>query len=1356
LLLVVCVFLEKRGMSASDPSAARDSLHVGVTGARPSNLLLYAGRIKFWRGMVVEVLEGTIPPGTHHVEFAFENSAGSHAQFSELLRKKDPFFAALAGDPLEFLRENMEAVEGRGADNMVLRTKNQLRLRIWELGGTAREQGVPVSPLLKLGDDVLHRAMSPEGILAGELETELRVTMGIAQPPLLFFPHYWQIKGEMELGEAVPKGELWIDMDVGTLSREAVDVPKDRGVIRLELSRNEVVFVVVNRENQWRRPNITEDTLEVAFDVMAGVGQKDFHDVFVGNLTAGFTAGAYKSLVQKLLRYGPLNVGVPEHAHTLDASDASESFDGGTMLVFACVALYTNRGSFNPDLGKFVRGTESFLKRVVVSAVEDCFVKSSHSRLALRTLVAARIVSQFGTDWRPSRAMMTEIFNWVLDMQQDAKFHAMDLDPRCRSASQFFKVANVRHDEGYATDFALMSVLLDDIKSLHGDLLMFRNVARRAQNEKVHGSMLGDHGGEINDRPVFMPVYHCIDQHWYPSILYAFDGQEIESFRSSRGQTHYGTFFGQLFSDVSGLNWRKKKINLESLSPFQLRVKLAQELAYVARRDPPVHRWCEEVPITAVESQPASATPGLAHTFHDAWLAGAVGQLKIQHDKRHFVATVNPENVQEIQVIVDPSRGPGKVPKKQFGASGMGSKDENVVKATEKVINENYSIDPSVLDSVRDKVWATLREMKRSPVIRLPSATLCDAQIEVADDKTFKMGDVPWENARSCFEPLGPLVEAPERSDADGRDSRLERFVMGIYPELAGHVDGAKDLLVELAQRTQAAVLRRVLQYIDQFQEVRAVIAMPKISRSGAGAEAPLDRDDVQAFHCLVELASLYPNALQRRRGTICEFVVQNPIALWDVRSQLLNVLADEMEEFSAVAVAQGWNQAIRFGNHAFPHKVIQLHQQDALDRMERRRLANFSGNFLWIPTGGGKTAIVLQHLKNRIVSCSMPRFAVYVLPQSALRSVATEIWRFGFLNVAVLWTNTGQPAPGTHEYSIGGEGPSMAGLPVVRDFSNLQPYTLFLVNQDFHTSTNGQSLLDALVARGSETYLVYDEVHRAMSSDTDRTKTAHTLIRAAADFTLLSATPVTAGDTRAMMAYVSQMVPFPVVHGKNDMVAINTMIRKVFDIGIDIRVVEKNVALPPESKQRYEKIMPPGLGGTNARVSFEDFREAADIAYRAVDEGIVAAIRDQLQYGGVFVVARDMGHRTSLVARIETEFPSNRVLLVGPDPLNIEVCDVTSPPPIVVGYVSFCEGFNLQGLKSMVTSAYPRNPATLLQLDGRLPRLGQQGIPGTPRPYVLKTVVLAGLLVQLNQKKQRAKNLDEALKQLAQSTDDT
>lgn len=69
-----------------------------------------------------------------------------------------------------------------------------------------------------------------------------------------------------------------------------------------------------------------------------------------------------------------------------------------------------------------------------------------------------------------------------------------------------------------------------------------------------------------------------------------------------------------------------------------------------------------------------------------------------------------------------------------------------------------------------------------------------------------------------------------------------------------------------------------------------------------------------------------------------------------------------------------------------------------------------------------------------------------------------------------------------------------------------------------------------------------------------------------------------------------------------------------------------------------------------------------------------------------------------------------------------------------------------------MVTSAYPTNPANIIQLDGRLMHLGQTGVPDSNgTTCVRKVVILAGLLKNLYEKKERAHGLDEALKALAE-----
>jgi len=413
---------------------------------------------------------------------------------------------------------------------------------------------------------------------------------------------------------------------------------------------------------------------------------------------------------------------------------------------------------------------------------------------------------------------------------------------------------------------------------------------------------------------------------------------------------------------------------------------------------------------------------------------------------------------------------------------------------------------------------------------------------------------------------------------------------------------------------------------------------------------------------------------------------------------------------------------------------------------MIARKDNGFKGNFLWIPTGQGKTAIALQNLKRLIRENLLPKYVLYVLPPSAFKSIMREMERFGF-KTAVLWPNTTKPAPERHLYE--GE----RGTRSARTTSKLLPYTINVIEQD-----HVRLMVDDLLQDTSDMYLVYDEVHRAMNKTTQRTAAAVTLVRSCNDFSLLSATPVTTSDMSLLIKYVEQLVPFP-VNTKNVYVAANTMIRQIVNIGVELSVQKRGIEFSETQLKKYNTLVPPGLGGSNRKPSPESWARAAEIAYDTVAQAMVVVVRELLEFGGVFVVAKDTQNRERL-AEIFLKDPKLRkqkIIEIGPrkEAVNIESWNSKEHGgayPIVIAPVTWAEGYNLQGLKSMVTSAYPTNPANLIQLDGRLMRLGQTGVPDSNgTTCVRKVVILAGLLKNLYEKKERAHGLDEALKALAE-----
>lgn len=1367
----------KKQKTEGQPTGEKEAVHivenmpVSVTGVQPGDILV-AFRLKFYIGMIIEVLEGDFYPiAQRYDEVANHDDPELLGQLLQRLQYTVPRFRDMTIDEIrDWMQQNKSVELNRdGKDvaerDMMRKLGHGLRVRVLDPGSRPERDDY----LRMVPAEMFDRAMSADGISAKELHDAVADAADVTSV-LMFNSDMWQHKPPLETSNTVAPETLTVDLIDGSArltDDQPLQLPEGRVALNMTLIlpdpnntrrgatvREQLAMVI---EEQRPPVRLKADALAAVFAALpeeyrpASVELlEQAYDEFEALRLVGFTAGAYKSLLQKLIRYGAKRVNFPLVRDDTDGP----SIPAELALAYTFIALYSHKGSFNPDTQTFVRGSEALLKRLMIISVEDSYVEESETPTSLRLAAASLLIRYYGMEWHPSRALLTAAARHAFVLLRRRSFTLMDTSESAASASKPYRlsepkklVQSAASNRPAAIRARVISALLDEVRSLAGDLRMFRNLAYRIErNEATRG--------ENNNAtpPENMPIWHCFDQHWYTQIIYLFDPEYVIA-RKDRRTPSFQPFFVQLFEQNTGLNWRRGSIEPASTEEVRFRqaVQEAQALCYAARR-PDV----AELPLAAtVELLPGNYE--LEHEFEDAWLAGMVGHIGVfprkNVDRRNFIATLDPENIDSFNVIVDPAKtGIGRTQRSALGSvvadtakQEARDKVEDVVEKTVDKVNEKYRIEPELMEKLQGYAKDKMGGYQRANAVRVPSKSLRNAKARIEKD-TYEIklpsGEKKvWSKARLTRETIG--VEFQRPAPLSFEQEHIAAFVYTVYPEDA--CAEIRAISLRLIESVPRAVLIRVLMYIGTFKEENSTVAMPKVGRDGGGSDEPLHPDDFRAYHFLVRLSLMYPKALRRKPGDIASFTVASPTFLW----QLQEGIRMYMDSTRETGLQARWIGAINLEDYAaFPHRNLLTHQNSALVRMMSRKAAGFKGNFLWIPTGQGKTAIGLQHLKRLIGENLLPKYVLYVLPPSAFKSILREIDRFGF-KTAVLWPNASTPAAERHLYEN-----ERGATKRARTTERILPYTINIIEQD-----HVRLVVDDLLQVASETYLIYDEVHRAMNKTTQRTAAAVSLVRASADFSLLSATPVTTSDMSLLIKYVEQLVPFP-VNPRNVYVAANTMIRQVIDIGVKLCVEKVDAGIAASQLSEYLSLIPPGLGGTNRKPNNDTWARAAELAYAGVTTGILAAVQGLMLGGGVFVVAKDTAHREQL-ARLFANDPllrkNTRIIEIGPgkQAINIESWDPAEHDdtvPVVIGPVTWAEGYNLQGLTSMVTSAYPTNPANLIQLDGRLMRIGQTGVPdedGTP--CVKKVVVLAGLLHNLYEKKERAHGLDEALKALAE-----
>ena len=94
----------------------------------------------------------------------------------------------------------------------------------------------------------------------------------------------------------------------------------------------------------------------------------------------------------------------------------------------------------------------------------------------------------------------------------------------------------------------------------------------------------------------------------------------------------------------------------------------------------------------------------------------------------------------------------------------------------------------------------------------------------------------------------------------------------------------------------------------------------------------------------------------------------------------------------------------------------------------------------------------------------------------------------------------------------------------------------------------------------------------------------------------------------------------------------------------------------------------------------------------------------------------------------------------------------------VVIVTIRQAEGYTLTRLKVMVTSVYPSNQATRVQIEGRINRIGQVGYPhvveGEEKRAIKYVTVHCGALTWILENHRDAKSIEDVMRQLADEID--
>ncbi|KAJ1547905.1 hypothetical protein HK096_009433, partial [Nowakowskiella sp. JEL0078] len=1248
---------------------------IKVTGARIGETIIGFG---LSGGTQMEILDCDVPPILQDV-MLINSFPDLWENFLTKIGQDIEFFRSL---PDNYTRGKWILDSAEPEDLLHMMDMNSLKFRVLNLGKNDNIE--------KLSEAERTLVMTCDSISCIEFSELFPTKVGsqtLGGHQTLFFGRaYWRVLPRDPQIESVPKETLIIQIsrfdELAIMKGPLIRNPCESLVEILFLEDMEAPCACLFNE---RGAHLHFPTLIKHFGI-----KDDIYESWK-KATKNFTAAAFKSLLQKIIRFRPANISTPSIVAARDA------------LVITFLQLLTHPGGFVPDIQRYVSGVESALKRLAIIAFEDAYPSDSR---VLAELMVATFISQRYKTWKPTMEQLERWVAFLLSLLMEPRYVEYDIS----RGSKVKKITIAQAQEETnptVSHFMAVSALLEIVRSFEGDLNMVRDMATFPISKwKIHKIQTDPKGT--------MPLQHCVDQHWAPDVVYFFRPldwlyEECLKDKTQKASTPFAGLLKRLFSDVTGVNPRREAVKSKD-ADFDNKHFESQDFVWHARAAQKSYLDALQIgkDISMMPSKFDDSMQALQIEFkaelENAWLSGMLGTLEVQKGK--LLASLIPDDISRSIVAKRPAV------RKSMKATTLKSGSEiPVLTAQSAAIAAGISEDATTLAG-DEEFWNRLQNENGLEMTAIPSfpfkelkgaAVRYDGQdfwIHYPDGRK-----ILWEVARfsKISLPLHPkfndLEENPEfdyidffiKNNGDGICENAEEMFESIVQPILLRIPGAGRRLLAYLQRNS-----------PEFE-------INRISRNGGGNDAAVILDDAGAFHLLVLICVLYPGVVSRVNGRANKFEVRCAPKMWEIRERLQKLIVEVLDQ----KTTQNLETGIGWGELQDTKRTMIKYQEELTSELVAANKKGRRGSFLWLPPGSGKTKIICEFLSRLAQSGDLPPYIVYCLPKESLQTIADELEIYGFryrilvphaLSAkryaddisAEIDISSDEESLNEAESSNSKKGQKRT-LADKKEKSRKKTKKLiskkasnsrsFVV--DFPASTkpvkiqnilksNGGHVIssgglkdqfwvhivehdhlrvlvsETLLPSSGETMFIIDEVHLAMSESTQRTASAQALADACRGFVALTGTPIIDSNMYRLIAWLRYLVPFTVTERNLWSAATNMVARKVEATGI-ARIYELvDATFSTEEELEWKKLMPPRIGGTNRMAGNREFTMAAELSYKAVTRELISQARILLnsrKRRGIMLVARNAKHGRELfdeIKRSKLVSPKQLLLMIG------------------------------------------------------------------------------------------------------------
>jgi len=1005
----------------------------------------------------------------------------------------------------------------------------------------------------------------------------------------------------------------------------------------------------------------------------------------VKKATRGFTAASYKSLLQKTIRFKALNVDL----------GGGYLMDANIFLRCTIALLLMNPGSFVPDIQRFVSGTESAFKRVVVTLFEDAYIPNNSEKKVLSVITGAFLAQRL-PGWKPGELLVSKVMEIASIGYNSRKAFIFDTRQDRKGIQPYVLSETSKH-------FEAVSSIMNELRSFSSDLNMIRDITEDRYNGKEKIT-------QMTIYPKIMPLCHCVDQHWAPEIAYMYPLRIVEKLKSD-GSKPFSKLFIKLFSEVTGVNPRRPLRKGKTMEPvgytedFEDRefiniTRKAQELTLKGKQNTPQNRK-----LIGGEYE-------LEYNLDQGWISGMIGAVEVKGRPTALV-TLHPDDPSILVAVRKPSRDM----KDPFLSD---EREADTIEEVKKRLKNGICLDQSRPPIAGLKGKKIIYDEDKSESGRskndLPKDDLSSFYISDKDGKN----KVNWNSIKTGIIRI-PYVEDVPYNMKNSLNYGGDGIVIDPFNKLE-----------KVLNQTPRSYIQKLLTY---FGIHTPTFEFKRIGREGGGSQGVVSIEDVGAFHLITKVKLFFPSAFERVTGSILKYRVKiNPL-VWLIKEHMMTCL---LKGNSGVDQKRWGDTGEKIGREPWDHQISSL-----IDLQKSHKLGR-KGNFIWIRVGLGKTFLVLSYLKWLQDTNTLTKYVIYTLPSSAIESVIQEIKNYGFkYRLLVPLKNIGK----SYKTQLG-----KLKDDVSQGCEPLE-YAINLIEHD-HLRKCDEVLVDYM----QNSIFIIDEVHKALN-DTKRTAVALQLSHLSKEFVAMTGTPIIDTHTYKLIWWLAQIVPFEVNEKNFWVSANKMISRRVDtgvkvdrkDIYIPMTSEQEKIyqKLVPEGlggKNSHPKYQD-WVDAIKLCYEITDNGIISEIQKKFDSKGGESS--------GVFVVAENVSHQLRLKSKIQRSVIMNHrkckslkdseIFLIEKGKsiflTDESVRDGRYPDyKIVITTIRKVEGYTLTRFNLMLTSVYPSNNASREQVEGRINRICQSS------DTVYYRTVHTGILTYTLQNHNDARNLSAVL----------